>query len=169
MAVMEAHSVLGHIAPEAVKKLIRDGLVTGIDVDINTEITPCDICTKGKATRKPIAKAHVDPRSSRPGELIHTDLWGAARVEAKGGKKYYVSFTDDYTRMTHLALMRTKDEALSKYKVFEAMMKNQYSIDLIAALHGDRGGEFRARQPRTERLVRTVKPNDSAARQVHVD
>lgn len=34
--VMEAHARLGHISPDAVRKLVKDGMVTGLNVDLNT-------------------------------------------------------------------------------------------------------------------------------------
>ena len=50
---------------------------------------------------------------------MHSDLWGPAPVESKGGKKYYITFTDDKTRLTHLYLLRKKDKVFATYKEYE--------------------------------------------------
>jgi hypothetical protein len=52
-----------------------------------------------------------------------------------------VTFVDDYTRFTHLYLLRTKDEAFEAYQKFEAWSGNQLEAP-IRVLHSDRGGEY---------------------------
>ncbi len=31
------------------------------------------------------------------GAEVHTDLWGPSPVASMGGRKYYITFTDDHT------------------------------------------------------------------------
>jgi len=50
-------------------------------------------------------------------------------------------FTDDYSRYTHLYLIRHKDETYETYKAYEALVNTQYEAK-IKILHTDRGGEF---------------------------
>ena len=50
---------------------------------------------------------------------------GPAPVKTKGGREYYISFTDDHTRVTWLHLMKTKDEAFSCYKKYAAWAETQ--------------------------------------------
>ena len=59
----------------------------------------------------------------------------------KGGRKYYIMFTDDATRLTHLYLLWTKDEAFRTYKEYEAWSQTQLDAR-IKILHLDRGSEY---------------------------
>ena len=75
------------------------------------------------------------------GGEVHSDLWGPAPVESKGGRRYYVTFIDDKTRLTTLYLLRTKDEAPRVYKAYEAWVETQMGVK-IKVLNSDRGGEY---------------------------
>jgi hypothetical protein len=72
---------------------------------------------------------------------VHSDLWGPAPVATKAGKRYYVTFTDDMSRLTHLHLLRTKDEALAAYKEYDTWCGTQLNAH-VKTLHSDRGGEY---------------------------
>jgi hypothetical protein len=141
LTVMEAHARLGHIAPSAIRQLVKEGMVTGLNVDLNSPDEDCEACIRGKFTRVAIPKSHPTPRSSAPWDIVWSDVWGPPSTTAKGGYRYYISFTDDYSRHTHLYLMKTKSEAFDCYCTFAAMVRTQFGKE-IRALHSDRGGEF---------------------------
>ena len=71
---------------------------------------------------------------------IHSDLWGPAPVATKGGKKYYITFTDDMSCLTHLYLLHAKSDAFLTYKQYKAWCKTQLD-EKIKILHSNRGGE----------------------------
>ena len=75
------------------------------------------------------------------GGEVHSDLWGPAPVESRGGRKYYVTFIDDKTRLTTLYLLRTKDEAPRIYKSYEAWVETQMGAK-IKVLNSDMGREY---------------------------
>jgi len=54
------------------------------------------------------------------GDEVYSDLWRLASVETKGGRKYYITFTDDMSRLTHLYLLHLKSEAFEAYKQYKA-------------------------------------------------
>src|SRR5713101_2255395 len=61
LTVMELHRHMGHIALGTAKKLVTDGLVSGIDLQPEgQEPTFCESCTYAKALHKPLLKEH-DP------------------------------------------------------------------------------------------------------------
>jgi transposase InsO family protein len=72
---------------------------------------------------------------------VHVDLWGLSPVSSLGGRRYNVTFTDDYSRFTHLTLLCTKDETFNAYKAFVAWAETQHGVK-IKCLRTDRGGEF---------------------------
>jgi hypothetical protein len=136
------HRRMGHISPGIAKKLVTSGFVTGVRLVSTADADFfCESCVYAKATRKSIPKAREGERAKKFGEEVHSDLWGPAPVETKGGRRYYITFVDDYTRFTHLHLLRTKDEAFEAYKQFEAWSANQLEAP-IRVLHSDRGGEY---------------------------
>jgi transposase InsO family protein len=142
ITVMELHRRMGHIAPSVARRLAENGLVSGVKVDLSSgESVYCESCVYAKATRKPIAKERQGERAKEFADEVHTDLWGPAPVETFGGRRYYVSFTDDKTRLTYLHLLRQKSEAFAAYKGFESWCQTQHGAR-VKVLHSDRGGEY---------------------------
>jgi hypothetical protein len=137
---------MGHIAPEAAKRMVSGGAVEGIEVDPTSSIQECISCEYAKATRKPIKKVREMPRATKFGKEVHSDVWGPSPVRTPGHKEYYVSFTDDYTRWTHLQLLATKDGVFQAYKDFEAWAKLHFGIPTFQVLRSDRGGEYLGRE-----------------------
>jgi hypothetical protein len=43
----------------------------------------------------------------------------------KGGKRYFMTFIDDYTRFCYVYLLKSKDEALNYFKIYKAKVENQ--------------------------------------------
>ena len=112
------HRRMGHISTETARKLVSQGLVTGVSLELTDSFNPifCELCVYAKSSRKPIQKVRGGEHAAVFGGEVHSDLWGLAPVESRGGKRYYITFTDDKTRLTHLYLLRTKDEVFATYK-----------------------------------------------------
>ncbi|KAF8259163.1 hypothetical protein EI94DRAFT_1494832, partial [Lactarius quietus] len=73
ISVMELHHRMGHIAPASARKLVTDGLLTGIALDCNEH---CKACIYACATGKPVPKLRVSEQSKQFGDEIHTNVWG---------------------------------------------------------------------------------------------
>ena len=118
---------MGHIGANAAKQLVMKGFVTGIQlVPSGSDENPiCDSCVAAKAKCHPVPKECEGTRSTKYSGEIHSDLWGPAPVESLGGRRYYVSFTDDKTCETKLYLLRAKSETFEIYKKFEAWAVKQ--------------------------------------------
>ena len=99
---------MGHISPENARKLISQGLVTGVLLDLTDPVKPlfCESCVYAKSGHRPILKVREGEHAMVFGGEIHSDLWGPAPVKSRGGKRYYITFTDDKTRLTHLYLLQ---------------------------------------------------------------
>ena len=102
--------------------------------------TFCPTCVKAKPMRKPIPQEQVQYVSHVLGEKIHSDVWGPASPQSYNGK-YYVTFTDDYTRWTMIYCINKKSNAFKKYKEYKAWLKTQHG-KLVKVLQSDRGGEY---------------------------
>src|SRR5882724_9737193 len=141
LSMADAHCRLGHIPPDAVKRLCQHGLITGLTLNLDTELTRCNSCAHAKLTCKPVPKERNGKRADSPGAEVHTDVWGPSPVKSLGGKLYYISFTDDKTRYTRVYLLALKSEAFKAYLSFEAWLKTQHGTK-IKQLHSDRSGEY---------------------------
>ena len=138
---------MGHISLKSAQKLVSQGLVTGIFLDMTDPVKPffCESCVYAKLSCKPISKVREGEQAKEFGGKVHSDLWGPTPVESKGGKKYYITFTDDKTRLTHLYLLWKKDEAFATYREYEAWVNTQLSAK-IKILHSDRGSEYKGKE-----------------------
>ena len=74
-------------------------------------------------------------------ELIHADLCGPMRMESLVGNKYFLLFTDDYSRMSWVYFLKHKSESFECFKKFMALVEKQ-SERAVKVLHTDRRGEF---------------------------
>ena len=74
-------------------------------------------------------------------ELVHLDVCGQMSIQARGGFKYFITFTDDYSRFGYVYLMKRKSETFEKLKEFRVEVKNQLG-KCIKAIRSDHGGEY---------------------------
>jgi hypothetical protein len=51
---MELHRRMGHIAPASARKLVTDGLVTRIALDLNSWEEHCEACIYARTTWEPV-------------------------------------------------------------------------------------------------------------------
>jgi hypothetical protein len=74
-------------------------------------------------------------------EIIHTDVCGLMSVEAHGGYRYFLIFTDDLSRYGYIYLMKHKSETFEKFKEFQSEVENHRNKK-IKFLRSNRGGEY---------------------------
>ena len=74
-------------------------------------------------------------------DLIHTDVCGPLSSDARGGYKYLITFTNDFSRYGYVYLMRHKFESFEIFKYLQNEVQNQLG-KTIKALRSDRGGEY---------------------------
>ncbi|KAL4029933.1 hypothetical protein IC575_008161 [Cucumis melo] len=130
------HGRLGHVNFASIRKLKDLRL---INTSESHETSKCPICVESKFHKKPFKP--VESRTTDLLELIHSDLADFKNATNRGGKNYYVSFVDDYSRFTKIYLIKTKDEAGSMFLKFKAKSENQLG-KMIKRLRSDRGGEY---------------------------
>ncbi|PIL37456.1 transcription factor [Ganoderma sinense ZZ0214-1] len=138
---MEAHRRFAHIPIRAIRELVSRGFITGVKLVPSTEPNVCEACIRAKSTRKPVPAKREGERAMAFGDETHSDTWGPARVATLGGRKYYVSFTDDATRYSTVYLMRLKSETFPSYVSYEAWIETHEGVRL-KLLNIDRGGEY---------------------------
>jgi len=68
-------------------------------------------------------------------------VFGPVSIPSLGRSMYYVSFIDDFCKMTWLYFLKNKYEVFDRFQEFKALVENQ-SDRKIKVLRIDNGGEF---------------------------
>ena len=74
-------------------------------------------------------------------DYAHSNLWGPAQVPSLSGGRYIVTFIDDFSRKVWLYILKTKDQAFGKFKIWRTLVENQSEMKL-KALRTDNGLKF---------------------------
>jgi len=133
------HRRMGHLGEDNVRRLAK--MVDGMKIKDRTTVGVCEACLEGKQHRQPSHKPAT--RAREPLELIHSDLCGPIEPTTYGGASYYVLFTDDLTRMTHIYPLRKKSssDVLERFKEYKSEVEKQQG-KAIKRLRTDGGGEY---------------------------
>ncbi|CAL8156614.1 unnamed protein product [Prunus armeniaca] len=95
-------------------------MVTGLP-----QITcPTEVCVVGKQHRETFSKGKAW-RARRPLELVRSDICGPITPASNAGKRYFITFIDDYSRKTWVYFLQEKLEALNACKQFKAAAENE--------------------------------------------
>jgi len=65
-------------------------------------------------------------RPSKPFYLIHNDVWGSSKVITLFGKRWFITFIDDHTKLCWVYLLNKKSDVTSVFKDF--FLHDQSSI-----------------------------------------
>ena len=76
-------------------------------------------------------------------DYVHSDVWGPSRTKSQGGKHWFVTFVDDFSRRLWVFTMKHKDEVEGIFLVWKNMIENQMGRK-IKVLRSDNGGEYRS-------------------------
>ena len=96
-------------------------------------------CLLGKMTKTPFTRK--GERSNELLSLIHIDVCGPMSTQARNGFSYFLTFTDDHSRYSHVYLLKYKSEVFEKFKEYKSEVENQLGQS-IKVLRSDRGGEY---------------------------
>ncbi|KXJ70180.1 hypothetical protein RP20_CCG024584 [Aedes albopictus] len=138
------HRVLGHRDEEAIQKMVRDDLATGVKIRKCNVNHDCECCMEGKMTRLPFPK-QTGAQSTRMLELIHTDVCGPMNTVTPGGARYFMTIIDDFTRFCVVYFLEKKSEVPDKIEEFVQMAETRFG-KRPAVIRADNGGEYRSRR-----------------------
>ena len=112
------HCRLGQIGIKRMKKLHKDGLLESLYCE---SFDACEPCHMGKMTKTPFFET-----MERATDLLKiiTDVCGPMSVEARGGYRYFLTFTNDLSRYGYIYLMKHKSETIEKFKEFQNEVEN---------------------------------------------
>ena len=146
------HNRLGHLNYNYMNQLIKKEMVDGMNCDSVTESQKeCEGCVLGKMQKKPFPK-QSQHRATKPYEIVHSDVCGPMQVESKGGSRYMLTFTDDFSRYTTVYFIKSKNEVLSKFREYVNSVEKQTGSQItklnilaeedVKVLRSDNGGEY---------------------------
>ncbi|WVZ70406.1 LOW QUALITY PROTEIN: hypothetical protein U9M48_019077 [Paspalum notatum var. saurae] len=134
------HRRLGHLSFDLLVRLSSMGLIRGLPKLRAEKDLVCHPCRHGKM----VAASHIpvsQVMTSYPGELLHMDTVGPARVASISGKWYVLVVVDDFSRFSWVFFMEFKDEAFGFVRDLVLRLRNE-SHKAMRAIRGDNGGEF---------------------------
>ncbi|CAM8910357.1 unnamed protein product [Rhodiola kirilowii] len=138
------HYRYGHLNFKGLKTYLQQlNMVRGLP-DIRTPTQCCEECILSKQHRDTFLKGK-SWRAKNPLELVFSDICGTITPTFNGGKRYFITFIDDYSRKTWIYFLQEKSDAFSAFKSFKALAENEVGRN-IKILRTDRGGEYLSRE-----------------------
>lgn len=133
------HHRFGHLHHGGLKELAKKNMVHGLP-NMDYEGIFCEECVLSKHVRTPFQKK-AEYWAKQPLELIHTDICGPITPVSFSGRRYFISFIDDFSRKTWVYFLKEKSEAFEVFKKFKVMVEKATGRH-IKAIRSDRGGEY---------------------------
>ena len=148
------HQWLAHVNH---RQLLQQAEVS--DLQLQGKLSFCEACVIGKCHRLP-HHSQKAIKSKEKLQLVHNDVCGPMQTQSFGGSRYFITFTDDYSRYCKTYFLRKKSEALEKFKEFKASVETELGMK-IKALKADRGGEYMSEEFKSY-LKECVESNQSS-------
>ncbi len=137
------HQRLGHVSMDNLCKLVKGGLVKGVNVPPRqfTTMKPChcEVCVMAKHRRAPF-KLRSD-RVDEPLHTLHSDMNGPYPVASIGGGKYVLTCLDECTEYSATMILKSKAEA-SKALQTQILQWEKQTGKAVKRLYTDRGSEY---------------------------
>ncbi|MFS7937026.1 putative RNA-directed DNA polymerase [Helianthus anomalus] len=130
------HCRLGYMNKNRMQTLRKNGLLKTNEDD---SFDVCESCLQGKMTKTPFIDTFE--RAKDLLGIIYSDVYGLFKPITRNGERYFITFTDDYSRYSYVYLLRNKYEAFEMFKDFKSEVENQLK-KTIKILRTDRGGEY---------------------------
>ena len=134
----EWHRIFGHCNLNDLRK--QPEVVRGMKLNYDARDVDnfeCTTCYQGKMTKT--RSRSPDARAKKRLELIHCDLAGPMSIPSKEHSRYAIVFVDDYSGISFVYFLRTKNEAMAASRKFLADT-SQYGT--IKRFRCDNGTEF---------------------------
>src|SRR5436190_19089600 len=132
------HRRMAHLNPQVVYYLAKYGMVTGLEIQPNGELGPCNGCAEGKHPQAPFPKK--GSRAGEPLERLHMDLQGPFS-QSLSDFRCSLAIVDCCTRLGWKIYLKAKDEATDNIKSFVTETETQTGRK-VKQMRCDGGGEF---------------------------
>ena len=138
------HNWLGHISNKGLDVLHRNGHFGN---DCVSSVPLCESCVldKQRKVKFPVSSYPNLSMCTDMLECVHADIWGPFSVPTHGGKVYFLSLVDDFSRKVWVCLLEHKSDVFDKFKNWKTLVENQ-TRKKIRTLRIDNGLEFCSKQ-----------------------
>jgi hypothetical protein len=124
------HRRMGHIHFDNLVKVSKREEVREMPLITKPTNTLCKHCQEGKQTKTRFKSKEYS--TTRPLEIVHTDLVGPTATKGLKCEKYFMLLVDDYTRMTAVFFLKNKSEDFEKFKIYKEMVGNEIDSKINA-------------------------------------
>lgn len=63
--------------------------------------------------------------------VVHSDVWGPAKILTPNGYRYFVTFIDECTHMIWIAFLKHKGEVCNALQELYGVVKSQYQSNIM--------------------------------------
>ena len=126
------HHILGHPSSQVLHHLTSSHQIKA------TTVSPCASCECSKSHKLPFKRSTLI--SSRPLELIYTDVWGPSPVRSIDGFLYLV-LVDHFTKYIWLYPLKNKSDVSIIFPKFKALVEKFFNLPIVS-VYSDNGGEL---------------------------
>jgi transposase InsO family protein len=97
-------------------------------------------------------------RTTKPLQMVHTDVGGPITPISREGQRYWIVIVDDFTWFPWVYFMKHKNETLAVYKQWRSDIKaffrqevegEHFTLEALEYLRSDNGGEYTSAKFRT--------------------
>jgi hypothetical protein len=139
------HRRFGHLGYDNLARLQSHSMVTGISTPADEfssagRSSLCEGCVLGKQHRLPFQPS-AGAATSRPLELVHTDLCGPLSVPSLGGSRYFATVLDDHSKLSTVLPLKLKSDTAPAIIDALTLLANQAGQP-IQRLRCDNGSEY---------------------------
>lgn len=135
------HNRLGHLNFNDLKRM--KNMVLGMNENMDEKIEKCEVCDKCKIHQLPFKSS--TRREKRVLGLVHSDICGPMHVASLGGARYFVSFIDDKTRYTEVAMLKNKSDVFKAFQEYKSKAE-KLTGQLITKLRTDNAKEYLSKE-----------------------
>ncbi|CAH9141104.1 unnamed protein product [Cuscuta epithymum] len=134
------HNRLGHMSNRGLEILHKSGC---FGKDSVSPIPFCESCVLGKQHKVTFPSSpYPNPtKCTSVLEYVHADVWGPASVSTHGGKRYFLSIIDDFSRKVWVRLLEHKSDVFVKFREWKNLVENQTGKK-VKTIRTDNGLEF---------------------------
>ena len=137
------HFRYGHLSFGGLKTLQQKNMVTGLP-QITAPTKVCEECVVSKQHRNQFPQGK-SWRAKAVLELVHSDICGPITPCSNGGKRYILTFIDDFSRKSWVYFLQEKSEAFLAFKNYKVLVEKEVGSP-IKILRTDRGGEYNSHE-----------------------
>lgn len=134
------HKRLGHLNYAAIETMSRRELVNGIGQLTTGNRSKCETCLRNKIREESFTKDV--PKVKCALERVHSDICGPFQTTGADGSRYFVTFTDEFSRYLKIYVIKTRDEVASVFQEYKEFVENQTGRR-IKCIRTDNAAEYR--------------------------